>query len=74
MCIDRFYCGKFNPVIRDLKRTQMQKKCIKIGRHKETFFFLTKSSLDATVNHTQAEQDGLVITNLCQRIEQEKKT
>lgn len=36
-------------------------------------YFLSKSALDVTLNHTEAEEDALVIKNLCQHIEQEKK-
>lgn len=53
---------------------------MKIGRHKHFLSFskgyeilVYQSALDATLSHTEAEEDGLLIKNLCQHIEQEKK-
>lgn len=53
---------------------------MKIGRHKHFLSFskdyeilVSQSVLDATLSHTEAEEDGLLIKNLCQHIEQEKK-
>lgn len=36
-------------------------------------YFLSKSALDVTLDHTETEEDGPVVKNLCQQIEQEKK-